>query len=62
MPVPKMISASAAAMAAQLSQEQLRRRLARGEIRGQLVEGKYLVETESLAEWIREHRQPLPAA
>ena len=55
------IPASAAAIRAQLTQEQLRRRVARGEIKGFLVDGKYYVEGGSLAKWISEHRAPASA-
>ena len=56
------VSSSAAAMQAQLSAEQLRRRILRGEIKGQLIGGRYVVDAASLAAWIAENRQPAPAA
>ena len=55
------IPAPAAAIRAQLTQEQLRRRVARGEIKGFLIDGKYYVEARSLATWIDEHRAAAPA-
>lgn len=57
-----MIPASAAALEARLSSEQLRRRILRGEIRGELVAGRWIVDASSLATWIDRHSHPAPAA
>jgi hypothetical protein len=57
-----MIPASPAAQKAGLSSEQMRRRLMRGEIKGELVAGRWLVDAASLAAWIARQPEPQPAA
>jgi hypothetical protein len=62
---PKKIPSSPAALMAGLSQEQLRRRILQGEIKGEISSGgRFLVDQASLNEWIaRQHDgEPQPAA